>query len=147
MILLDNKIQALRDFRDTLGQIIKTKIEQDTSIIIDMNANRQLYQQGINSEGEDIMSYAPYRAKTIKIKLTKGQPTDRVTLRDTGDFHTSFEVVADETQFKIDATDWKAQELVAKYGKEILGLTEEHVHELIWQYLYPKLITELNNRL
>lgn len=147
MILLDNKIQALRDFRDTLGQIIKTKIEQDTSIIIDMNANRQLYQQGVNSEGEDIMSYAPYRTRTIRIKLTKGQPTDRVTLRDTGDFHTSFEVTADDTEFRIDATDWKTKDLVDKYGKEILGLTDEHINELIWLYLYPKLISELNDRI
>ena len=48
--------------------------------------------------GEDITpSYKPY---TVMVKEQKGQPTDRVTLKDTGDFHRSitFEVSKSLTQ-------------------------------------------------
>lgn len=55
-----------------------------------MNAEEQLFEQGINRLGVDIMDYAPYSPLTIAIKEEKGQPTNRVTLRDTGDFEASF---------------------------------------------------------
>lgn len=55
-----------------------------------MNAEEQLYEQGINRLGVDIMDYAPYSPVTIEIKKALGQPTNRVTLRDEGDFESSF---------------------------------------------------------
>ena len=40
---------------------------------------------GINAEGDPIEP--EYSPRTVAIKKKKGQPTDRVTLRDTGDFY------------------------------------------------------------
>ena len=49
-----------------------------TAFIIDANAEEQLFEQGINRLGVDIMDYRPYTPLTIAIKEEKGQPTNRV---------------------------------------------------------------------
>ena len=110
-----------------------------------MNAEEQLFEQGINRLGVDIMDYAPYSPLTIAIKEEKGQPTNRVTLRDEGDFESSFYLEVNNTQFEIKAADWKTEELIKKYGRQILGLTTENIGSLIWQYIYPDLLKQLNN--
>lgn len=113
-----------------------------TAFIIDANAEEQLFEQGINRLGVSIMDYRPYSLLTISIKEQKGQPTDRVTLRDDGDFHSSFYLEVGEKQFEIKAGDFKTEELIIKYGSQILGLTDENIKELIWEYMYPDLINK-----
>lgn len=107
-----------------------------------MNAEEQLFEQGVNRLGVSIMDYAPYSPVTIAIKEAKGQPTNRVTLRDEGDFQSSFFLEVGDKEFEIKAADWKTEELIKKYGRQILGLTDENIKILIWHYIFPDLITE-----
>ena len=122
------------------GCIVKEIILNNDAYIIDLNAERQLYEQGVNNLGIKISDYAPYRPLTIAIKEEKGQPTDRVTLRDEGDFQSSFYLEVNERQFEIKASDWKTEDLVKKYGRQILGLTDENIKTLIWEYIFPDLM-------
>lgn len=131
----------------TSGKWIQQIIWDNGAYIVDMNAQDQLYEQGINRLGVDIMDYAPYSPLTIQIKEEKGQPTNRVTLRDTGDFETSFFIEANDRQFEIKASDFKTEELIKKYGRQILGLTDENIQALIWQYIYPDLISRIQKEL
>lgn len=124
----------------TSGKWIQQIIWDNDAYIVDMNAEEQLFEQGINRLGVDIMDYAPYRPLTIQIKEEKGQPTNRVTLRDTGDFESSFFIEANDRQFEIKASDFKTEDLIKKYGRQILGLTDENIRALIWQYIYPDLL-------
>lgn len=110
------------------------------AFILDANAEEQLYEQGINTLGIDIMDYAPYRPLTIAIKEEKGQPTNRVTLRDEGDFESSFFINVGNDSFEIKAGDSKTEELIKKYGRHILGLTDENISKLIWKYIFPDLL-------
>lgn len=116
-----------------------------TAFIIDANAEEQLYMQGVNRLGVDIMDYMPYTPLTIAIKEEKGQPTNRVTLRDEGDFESSFFLEVGEKQFEIKAGDFKTDDLIKKYGRQILGLTNENIAILIWQYIYPDLLAKAKN--
>lgn len=120
-------------------------IEDNEPFILDMNSEDQLYEQGINRTGVKIESYMPYSPITIEIKQGKGQPTNRVTLRDEGDFEASFYLIVNDEQFEITASDIKTEDLVYKYGEEIFGLTEENLSELIWQYIYPALVLKLKD--
>ena len=129
----------------TSGKWLQQIIWDNEAYIVDMNAEEQLFEQGINRLGIDIMDYAPYSPLTIAIKEEKGQPTNRVTLRDEGDFESSFYLEVNNTQFEIKAADWKTEELIKKYGRQILGLTTENIVKLIWQYIYPDLLKQLNN--
>lgn len=120
---------------------------ETTAFIIDANANEQLYEQGVNNLGVDIMDYMPYTPLTIAIKEEKGQPTNRVTLRDEGDFESSFYLEIGDTQFEIKASDFKTEDLIKKYGRQILGLTIENISKLIWQYIYPDLLNKTKQTL
>lgn len=139
------KIEALQEFKDNLNDIVRFEIVNAENAITNMNAQIQLYEQGVNRNGVQISSYRPYRQRTIQIKLKKGQPTNRVTLKDEGLFYASFVVRANELDFVIDATDWKTEELVTKYGSEILGLTDENLGDLIWTILYPAILNILRD--
>ena len=121
-------------------------VRENTSKIIEMNVG-QLNDHGVNSLGIRIDTYAPYSPYTVRVKTEKGQPTDRVTLRDTGEFHKSFEVVIDPTGFYITATDSKTNELVDKYGEKIFGLIPENKSELLHQYLYPSVLGQIRKEL
>nr|DAR43941.1 MAG TPA: hypothetical protein [Caudoviricetes sp.] len=127
------------------GEYIQQIIWDNDAYIVDMNAQEQLYEQGINRLGVDIMDYAPYSPVTIEIKKALGQPTNRVTLRDEGDFESSFFLEVGDKHFEIKASDFKTEDLIKKYGRQILGLTKENIAVLIWQYIYPDLMEKAKN--
>jgi len=96
----------------------------------------QLYELGEDSTGrklEDIGgSYSPY---TVKEKLRKGQPIDRVTLKDTGDFYATFKVIPFKGGFTIEANTIKdRQNLENDWGTEIIGLNQENLQRVIDYY-------------
>lgn len=140
------KIDDLRlrviDFNNKLenGLLIQDIIYENEAYIIDMNAEVQLYEEGVNSLGVSISDYAPYSPITIQIKQEKGQPVNRVTLRDEGDFESSFYLEVSDKQFEIKAADFKTEKLIRNYGRQILGLTDENIKSLIWSYIYPDLL-------
>lgn len=143
IIRCTNRIKTAQNLLES-GVILYRVITENEAYIIDMNAEDQLYEQGINRLGVDIMDYRPYSPLTIQIKEEKGQPTNRVTLRDEGDFESSFYLEINRTQFEIKAADFKTEDLVKKYGRQILGLTDENISSLIWQYIYPDVLERLN---
>lgn len=149
MKIITDLRDRVADFNTQLtnGTIIEKIVVENEAYIVDMNAQVQLYEQGENSLGVDIASYRPYSPLTIKIKKLKGQPTNRVTLRDEGDFESSFFLEVNKEQFEIKASDFKTEELIQKYGRSILGLTQEHVTELIWKYIYPDLLNEAKEKI
>ena len=141
---IDDLRRRVAEFNTKLenGLIIQDIIFENEAYIVDMNAEEQLFEQGINRLGVDIMDYRPYTPLTIAIKEEKGQPTNRVTLRDEGDFESSFYLEVGDKQFEIKASDFKTEDLIKKYGRQILGLTNENIAKLIWQYVYPDLLTK-----
>lgn len=141
--------KRVADFNEALtsGRLIQNIIWENEAYIVDMNAEEQLFEQGINRLGVEISDYAPYSPVTIEIKEAKGQPTNRVTLRDEGDFESSFFLEVGTKQFEIKASDWKTEELIKKYGRQILGLTDENIAILIRQYIYPDLMNEAKKQI
>ena len=93
------------------------------------------------------MSYQPYTARTIQIKQRKGQPYDRVTLRDTGEFYSSLHVEFDDDGFYVTSTDDKAKYLLARYGKTIFRLTNQNFTELLRNYIRPELQQKLKEKI
>lgn len=138
---LKKKVEAFNEGL-TSGTFIARLIQEFEPAICDMNSANQLYERGVNNLGVEIMDYMPYRPKTIEIKEIKGQPTDRVTLRDEGDFHGSFFLQIYADKFEIRASDEKTEWLMKKYGRQILGLTPDNQAELAGEYIYPELLTK-----
>lgn len=143
---LDDLISRLKNFEDEIIKVIEEVVREFDYIILDMNAEDQLFQRGITSTDVEIASFAPYAPLTVEIKRLKGQPTSRVTLRDEGNFHHSFYIEYQSDGFRITASDWKTYDLKEKYGKDIFGLTDENFHEFAVDYVKPAL-NELLKRL
>lgn len=132
-----NKIKKLgMDLQD--GEVLREIIIRNEDYILDLN-RAQLNDEGVNAQGEEIADYAPYSPYTVARKKKKGQPYDRVTLRDTGKFQAGFTLVVTPKTFRITSTDSKTGALTEKYGPYIFGLTPESKDQLIQQILLPAL--------
>lgn len=102
------------------------------NMIIQLNTKGQLG-KGINSQGQSLASIGGgYHPITISIKRSKGQPTDKVTLKDTGDFYDTFSVDVREGEIVITANTIKDNDdLIDRWGSDIIGLTDENLDKLI----------------
>ena len=129
--LVRNKIKYLMQINTSV--LIQKIIQEDEILkaqIIDLNTENQLFEKGIDSLGRTLESiggnYSPY---TIQIKLSKGHPTDRITLNDTGAFYNSFKVKAPQRAkyIEITANPYKdGTNIIEEWGGAILGLTTEN---------------------
>lgn len=129
---------ALAAFNPEEEAIIAAK--QAEAEIIDFNVEDQLYERGINAQGKSIGDYQPY---TVEKKQAEGKPYDRVTLRDEGDFHSSFKVKYGKDRFEITASDPKTEKLQKNWGGDILGLTEQNINHLKDDFVFPHLSNKL----
>ena len=144
MTPFDDMISGLESFLSDTDAILISLVVKEENLVLDLNRLLQLYATGENDQKQPITPlYTPY---TITIKRQKGQPTDRVTLKDTGAFYNSFDIKYSANEFTIFATDPKTRRLVAKYGASIFGLNDYSLQVLI-DTIKPKLVEELNKRL
>lgn len=142
-----NLAWRLRRFDEILGKELVNEIMAHEDEIIEAVIQNQLYDRGINGAGIEIMSYEPYRPSTIKKKRKKGQPYNRVTLKDTGEWYASLKLVYDSDGFFITSTDEKNKYLKQKYGPKILRLTNENLTIILNKYIRPNLKVKLENYL
>lgn len=146
MDILDSLQRRVEEFNEGLksGFYVTEILQENEAFIINFNTEVQLYEQGVNNLGVSISDYAPYAEYTIAMKEMNGQPYDRVTLHDQGDFSGSFYMEIGTEMFEIKAADIKTAELIEKYGRQILGLTTENIKSVIWDYIYPELSNQRN---
>jgi hypothetical protein len=115
-----------------------------------LNTQVQLYEKGENTFGQKMRSiYARfgnwYSSFTINLKQEKRQPTDRVTLKDTGEFYSTFKARYDG-ELKITANTIKdGEDLQITWG-QVIGLNEESKTELV-QKIKPKAISYVKDKI
>lgn len=119
------------DENKILRQILSsTELQEE---IIYLNTISQLFEQGEDKLGRRLDSigggYSPY---TIQIKQSKGQPIDRVTLKDTGAFYDSFKVVVADSYIEIIANPLKdGKDINQEWGGYVIGLQPENMRKII----------------
>jgi hypothetical protein len=131
------------DLLDSLTAMDVQKIAIDT-LIANENTMASLNEQqmfaGFRNDGSQILP--DYTKLTIKIKEEKGQPTDRVTLRDEGDHYAGLyaEVQGNAGTIEYGSTDPKSAKLQKKYDARkgsIYGLDEASRNELMELHVRP----------
>ena len=142
---MDVLIQQLEELEEKLdvNKALDFSVDSDIQeLIIELN-QEQLYNLGEDSEGKSLGTYA---STTVMIKQAQGVPTDRITLKDTGDFYSSFKVFYSNGEIFIDADGQKDDtNLFDEYGEDILGLNDanmsifiDEVKKNIVFYLFEK---------
>lgn len=140
-----NLVYRLRRFKSILDQELKNEILRCEDVIVEMITQEQLYNSGINGRGVEIASYAPYASRTIKKKLRKGQPTNRVTLKDTGSLYHSLHIEFDDEGFYVTSSQDKVKYLMEHYGTAIFRLSNQNLKVLLNDYVRPSLKEKMKN--
>ena len=129
--LLDNII-ALNE-NQIINEVLSNREIQE--FIIDLNTEGQL-REGLDSLGASLSDIGgEYSALTLKISKSKGRPKKSpsiVDLHDEGDLYKSFRIIIKPKSFVIAAdTDKGDTDLLQRYGKDVLGLSDEHLQLVI----------------
>jgi hypothetical protein len=104
--------------------------------IIYLIQKKQLFDEGIDATGEVIGIYKPYTEQLNPLK----RAGTHYTLLDTGDFYKSMFIEVMEDSFIVNANGQKGRDnLFAKFGDEIIGLTDEN-KEVLSELLLEKYI-------
>lgn len=129
---IKNKIKPFKKLNIDDLMLLLSKDNEFTGYAISLNIYDQLYDRGIDSKGESLGEYSTY---TKLIKEEKGQITDHITLRDTGEFYNSFKfVLTSNYDFGFSYNSFKGAEekdLLKIFGEDIIGLTEENLSLLV----------------
>lgn len=144
MDVFEQAKRTVSELKSSLNQIVKETFEKNGYVIKEIQTQKQLY-QGEDSKGSFIRP--AYKPMTIRIKMKKGQPTDRVTLKDTGKFYNSIKVIANETFVEVTTSIEYSKELFKKYGDNILGIQEELLRDFAEQYILPNIKHSFNDKL
>ena len=131
---LGKVLKRQKPLLDPVKLFIKIGNEKDIlEFVVRLNTegeiNSQLFELGVDSKGtrlEDVGG--EYSAFTIEEKLSKGQPIDRITLKDSGGFYKTWKVKADRTGFVFDVDPMKDDtNLFNEWGEDIVGLMPENL--------------------
>ena len=136
------------DIYSLIDEAFKVQSVQKTMI----EFNQDQLQGGRDALGKTINTIGgtPYRAYTIKIRKSKGLPTNIVTLKDTGDFYKTFRVVFISEGYEITADFEKEDGSILDNflsSFDFLGLNNESLTELVMEHVYPLLSMALRNKL
>jgi hypothetical protein len=106
---------------------------------VEMN-QRQMY-SGKRADGSTILP--PYAPLTVFLKVKKGQPVNRVTLKDTGNFYEGEYLRVQDGALTEGSTDAKSDSLQNKYGN-IFGLGGTFKKEYVQESLRPAFMDGIN---
>lgn len=114
-------IAILEDYEELVFEI--NSQDESKDLLVYLVTQKQLF-EGLDGDGNEITP--GYSEITVIIKQAKGQPTDRVTLKDTGEFYNSFDVVVTLDGVQMVADTIKGNnDLIKIYGEAITGISEE----------------------
>lgn len=112
--------KSVEDVDNNIDRYILDAVRINEDFIVELNRDKLF--SGKDSNAKKIRpKYAP---STIIQKRRKGQPSGRVTLRDTGDFYKDTYIEYGSDEFEITSSNFKTEILKEKYGDGILGLTK-----------------------
>ena len=133
------------DFNQVMTDTYNEYKEDFSDLVVTLNMEEQLF-EGINSLSIPLSEIGGnYSPVTVRIKRLSSN--DVVTLKDTGDFYNSFNVIIESDGFVIDSDSIKEGiDLTERWGKDIVGLTDLSKEALIF-FLRPLLVETLRNKL
>lgn len=140
----DAQIRFLDKFEQDVFQTLRSAISEFDFVLKDFVVNKQLFQRGIDGDGQRLPGY---KRTTIRIKIGKGQPVDRTTLHDEEKFVASIAIDPFDDRFEITSNVTHDKFIIKRYTKKVLKVTDENFREFMNTYFLPKLRQNVNNKL
>jgi hypothetical protein len=122
---------------------LRKSLTDSGEVIADYIVQKQLYEKGINSKKEKIRPF--YAASTKLRKLKKGQPIDRVTLRDTKALHDSLSVSGTSYELLIEVDTPYAKYVIKRYGSDVIKPTIDNMKIYFDNHFIKDLKTRVKN--
>jgi len=144
MIGIEDYIKKLEFVQNNMSAEVASIINRNKEKILDLNRDKQLFDKGIDSDGQLLKAYSPV---TVLFKKQEGKPYNRTTLFDTGSFTNKFDLLNQNNTLRIFSTDSKSSDLQDKYGTNIFGLTKENQDIYNYEIIKPELLIFLNKHL
>jgi hypothetical protein len=133
-------LNALQRFEALDLEKVTTDSLTDTEEqLVEHNQSQMYY--GEDAKGVEIGP--AYKPLTVFLKTQKGQPTDRVSLYDEGDFYAGMYAKVQGNEIVFDSTDSKAAKLKRKYGEAIFGLNDPTRNNYIIKILRPEFMNKV----
>lgn len=101
--------------------------------IINLNTEKQLYEQGVFADGKPTGEYAIstiYGTSRFEGKIQKGQPYEHITFKDTGAMYASETMTLTNNGFVLSMDTVKEGVDLEERDGKIVGLTEESLSEV-----------------
>jgi hypothetical protein len=137
MSIISRFERKLKELKASINPTIQETINRTKPLLIDEQTNGQMY-KGEDSEGKQFVP--SYALSTRVIKRKKGQPTNRVTLKDSGDLYKSIKIDAKTNDMIISANVEYFKYLVTHYDQNtILGLQPEFLEQYTKQVILKNL--------
>lgn len=143
MGLFDRQIKFIDELEQTFMAELEKTIRSFDFVLKDFIVNKQLFQQGIDGDGDKLPGY---KRTTIRYKLRKGQPVDRTTLHDEENFVASIHIDAKSDHFEVTSDVTYDKYIIKKYGRDVLKVTNENMREFMENYFLPNLKQKINVR-
>ena len=127
----------LLELKNSINKSIQISINTNKAVLIEQQTDGQ-FDKGQDSQG---IQFVPKYAFSTKVaKRRKGQPTDRVTLRDTGKLYGNIDIQAQTTQAIITANVEYFKYLITRYDKNtILGIQTEAMKDFLNEFTLPEI--------
>lgn len=122
--------KRIKSIPPKLEKVGLASLKKHDNLVLDYITDVQLFEKGEDGQGNTLGTYAP---STIVIKQGKGQKTSNITLRDTGEYYSSYKLsikglVTADTQ-KPD------QDLAVEFGEDIKTLSDKGMDVMIDDFL------------
>ena len=133
----------VENFDMILFEVFRKSIHEERLVLKDYIIERQLFDKGIDGNK---VSLGGYSRTTIRMKLALGQPADRVTLKDTGEFHAKIEISAFLDYFEVSSNVTHDKFIFAQYNKDVLKISDDNMMEFAMKSFIPNLKKEINDQ-
>lgn len=135
MDILESAKKEIEQFPKIVDETIRRTFENYKGELVDYQINRQWFEAGEKNDGDRIRplnkDYEVYSQFTIRKKRAKGQPTDRITLKDTGKLHRSITIKVLADRLLIETNDPTFNKVEAQYGEGLLGIQDRYLREFV----------------
>mgnify|MGYP005993372879 CR=1 FL=1 len=135
--MFDELLKRVEQVQKNIDNYLLDQVEENKGFILDLNRAQLM----IGEDSKKKKIEPAYTAYTKRLKRFKGQPTNRVTLKDTGVYHKSFYLDVRDDHFIIDTNDELADKLEIKYGDDLLGLSTDNIGVMTAKIKDPFLTT------